>query len=315
MGKGMRVALFSLLGVFLVACDKESSEQMSIISSETVNNEDGVTFMVGDKELVFPYDFTYSNLISNGYQTEIHEGVSLVTLNDSNMQEIKYTNGMTTSYVTDSYLFSDIDSMYLAGFSYYGDDIKLIDGIDMSDPEIISETETRYTNEDYTVTISKVDDDTVSCNLLCLNEESMFKDKDTELDESGIKEYDVESLFNENGGVAYNSGSMTFQSEFYMQNKMATYIPFNIGFTSDRPRYILGKEGDKTEIIGMYFSEKGDNVSSLTVGNDFTDSIRNLGITVGENENCIKLTSEKSLCDVYVQSESDKIETIVVVNK
>lgn len=328
--KRLLVVVVLIMGVSLTACSgtKESTltepdTENPVVEQKTDEPEErkveGVTFKIGDKELEFPYDFTQNNLLVNGFTRNVgaHDGYRITSPDEDDSIDIKYSNGMTTSYVSDSIINHGVDMMYLKGFTYEGSDIEIVGGMTVAEPEN-SDSDVTYSNAMYTVSMHRHDGQVTGMSLICNNAEYYYQAEPVDWNEFDIQEYEYDGICDTEGCVVYKTerGDEHFPSTYYRRNRSITNIPFTIGYSSDEPSLILHKTDDGEEVVGILFENKGDKVADFSIGGNFYEELENIGIDFKDLDNdCVRFTSEDSLADIFVQNDGNEVSRIALVEK
>lgn len=328
--KKLLVMLMLIMGVSLTACSNDTSLTQDKSKEETAKEDDksateevkreyeGVTFKIGDKELEFPYDFTQNNLLLNGFtRNSSVEGYEIPVYDDSGQIDVEYSNGLTVEYIADDVIYHGVDSLYITGFRYDGDDIKVIGGIPQTEPEN-PDSDMSYSNNNYTLNIHKSDGKVTGMALDCTNPDRFFQFEKLDWDEFDIPVYECDKMYDSNVYVTYETarGEELFPSTEYIRNRMYTNIPLNIGFTSDNPSLILQKTDEGEQVIGMLFTEKGDKVGGIRIGSNLYDTMSDLGVDFKDDDNfCVRFTADNSLADIFIQCSGNEISHAVVVSK
>lgn len=319
------VAMLLMVSVLAVGCTDDTPKTPELVSSNKnkcitdLDSVDSIRLLLDGKELVFPDDFTYSKLSSGTLRVSGYDGTFIPTVDEDGILDLKYSDALHVKYYPDSYLVSNIDSMYLTGFTYSGEEIEILSDLSTFGEDNIGGENTKVlTGLDYTVRLTERENGEKSISVVCDSPDKYFRlEQEYEVAED-IVEYDItEKELTRLGGITVKTGndSIKFPEDISGMTSIPTTVKYNYAFFNENPTYIVEEVLTGNKICGIILVEDGTGLPFVKIGDSVFDTMEDLGFPDGIDYKIIKLVSDDVDFDIYLENKGNVVNKIMLVEK
>lgn len=324
MKKALLLVVFGMM-LSVVGCTDETPKTPELVRSNedkavtNLDSVDSIRLNLDGKEVVFPDDFTYSRLSSEGMKASGYDGTFIPTVDEDGILDIQYSDKLHVKYSPDNYIISNIDSMYLTGFTYSGESVEILSDLSAFEKgDYIDGTSELLIGEDYTIRTMMHDEKVTGISVVCNQADNYFRLEQEYEVADDILEVDVTDMdLYDNGSIRCNVDGETVQFPEDISNLsgITCTVRNNYAFTNTKPVYIAKKVLTNVNFCGIIIETENSGVSFAKVGDAVYEVMEELGFSEGSEYRIIKLVNTDVDFDIYFENTGNIISKILIVER